>query len=438
MKNYKGKAMVSIFLISMFFIGMYAILSITNHRAFIADGVIWKEYSLKGFANNIILGLLIALLPYELICSKISVWFCELFDDEEKKKVNIWASIILVSINIALGIFGCVVKHRTPYYLESSNRHFQYVMLFFICLCIGIIICSRRIEDKAVRFAIRTVTTVFNGFLVLYISKTMGQTIIFMIAMTGFIIVYDVIMGKKLNWKEVVATSLVGIVGTICGLLARGYHNLEELGALSRMLYSFDKVDCFLGTGYYILFIFIAVSMVAVMIFSIKTMSRVNSVRTGFLTGACALYICTFVYIFLTSFNILPCAEIQLITNRIHIVAFVLIIRCFIIIPIPKKEKIPSFIERVINSKSDEEDEEFDWIAGKIEQIMRRQNTTIEYLCVLDLKIQELINESCEDEKTKMAKLREIEDARTALKEEGVPMNMSELVEKFNKLSQKR
>ena len=426
MMNYKRRALLFILLITILFAGMYAILSIATHKMWIAEiGYIWKKYSLKGLITNLAVGLLVALVPYELIYSKISGY---------KIKPHKLAVVLLV-INVLMGVLGCFVR-RDTFYMESYNRRFQYIMIFFACLCMGIFIVSGKIENLVSRSSIRTIATVLNTFLAFFYSRNIGQAVIFLIAMTAVVIVYDGVIEKKHNLIEILIASLVGISGTVWAVVAS--HNSNPVDAILKMLYSIEKVDIYLGTGWYLLFILMAVTMIAVFVFVIKAMTKVSSVRAGFLMGAAALYVGAFVYVFLSGFDILSPATIEFVINRLYIVSFVLIIRCLVVIDVPKSEKNPSFIERVINSKSDEEDEEFDWIADKIEQLMRKQNTIIEYICVLDLKIEELFNLSCDDEESKKAKLREISDARAQLKAEGVPMNMGELVAKFNKISQKR
>lgn len=434
----KRKSLLLTTLIIVGFATMYTLLSIASRKALLDFGAILGKSRM--LINNLIIGLILAVIPYELIYARITGWFSELFEEKDAEKLHIWASVILIIINVILGVFACVVRHNTPFYMGSTNRKFQYVMLLFICLCIGIIISCRKIENRPVRCIIRSFATALNAFLMIYITRNrnMAQAIIIVFSMTVFILVYDGIICKRLNWKEVVATVLVGITGTVAGLLAKKYYYLVEPDSLEKLLVSFDKVDLYLGFGGYILFIAIAVSMVMVLGFSSKSMANNSPVRSGFLMGAASLFACTFVYIFLTTFDIIPYVETQFITSRVYVVALILILRCFIIIPVPEKEEKTSFIDRVLNSKSeDDDDDDFDWIADKIEYLMKNQNTIIEYVCVLDLKIQELINESCEDEKVKRAKLREIEDARVALKEEGVPMDMNELVAKFNEISEK-
>lgn len=416
---------------------MYVLLSIASRKALLDFGAILGKSNYRMLINNLIIGLILAVIPYELIYARLSGWFSELFEEKNVEKIHIFASAILIIINVILGVFACVVRHNSPFYMGSTNRKFQYVMLLFICLCIGIIISCRKIE-RPVRCIIRSFATALNAFLMLYITRNMAQAIIIVLSMTVFIFVYDGIICKSLNWKEIVATVLVGIAGTVAGLLAKGYHYLVEPDSLEKLLVSIDKVDLYLGFGCFILFIAIAVSMVMVLGFSSKSMANNSPVRSGFLIGAASLFACTFVYIFLTTFDIIPYVETQFITSRVYVVALILILRCFIIIPVPKKEEKTSFIDRVLNSKSeDDDDDDFDWIADKIEHLMKKQNTIIEYICVLDLQIKELINESCEDEKVKRVKLREIEDARIALKEEGFPMDMNELVAKFKELSEK-
>lgn len=436
----KRKSLLLTTLIILLFAGMYVLLSVASRKALLDFGAILGKSNYRMLINNIIIGLILAVVPYELIYARISRWFSELFEEKNVEKIHIFASAILIIINVILGVFACVVRHNTPFYMGSTNRKFQYVMLLFICLCIGIIISCRKIKNRPVRCIIRSFATALNAFLMLYITRNMAQAIIIVLSMTVFILVYDGIICKGLNWKEVVATVLVGIAGTVAGLLAKKYYYLVEPDSLEKMLVSIDKVDLYLGFGCFILFIAIAVSMVMVLGFSSKSMANNSSVRSGFLMGAASLFACSFVYIFLTTFDIIPYVDVetQFITSRVYVVALILILRCFIIIPVPKKEEKTSFIDRVLNSKSeDDDDDDFDWIADKIEHLMKKQNTIIEYICVLDLQIKELINESCEDEKTKREKLSEIENARIALKEEGFPMDMNELVAKFKELSEK-
>lgn len=433
----KRKSLLLITLIIVFFAGMYVLLSIASRKALLDFGAILGKSNYRMLINNLIIGLILAVIPYELIYARISVWFRGLFEEKEAEKVHIWGSV-MISINLLLGVLACVVRHHNPFYMESVNRKFQYVMLLFICLCIGIIISCRKIENRPVRCIIRSFATALNAFLMIYITRNMAHAIIIVLSMTVFILLYDGIICKRLNWKEVVATVLVGTAGTVAGIHAKEYHYLVEPDSLGKMLVSIEKVDLYLGFGCFILFIAIAVSMVMVLGFSSKSMAKKSPVRGGFLMGAASLFACSFVYIFLTTFDILPYVETQFITNRVYVVALVLILRCFIVIQVSEKENNHSFIDRVLNSKSeDDEDDDFDWIANKIEHLMKKQNTIIQYICVIDLQIKELINESCEDEKVKRAKLREIEDTRIALKEEGVPMDMNELVAKFKEISEK-
>lgn len=434
----KRKSLLLTTLIIVGFATMYTLLSIASRKALLDFGAILGKSNYRMVINNLIIGLILAVIPYELIYARITGWFSELFEEKNVEKIHIFASAILIIINVILGAFACVVRHNSPFYMGSTNRKFQYVMLLFICLCIGIIISCRKIENRPLRCIIRSFATAINAFMMLYITRNMAQAIVMVLSMTVFILVYDGIICKGLNWKEVVATILVGIAGTVAGLLAKKYYYLVEPDSLEKLLVSIDKVDLYLGFGCFILFIAIAVSMVMVLGFSSKFMANNSPVRGGFLMGAASLFACSFVYIFLTTFDIIPYVETQFITSRVYVVSLILILRCFIIIPVPEKEEKTSFIDRVLNSKTeDDDDDDFDWIADKIEHLMKKQNTIIEYICVLDLQIKELINESCEDEKVKRVKLREIEDARMALKEEGFPMDMNELVAKFKELSEK-
>lgn len=356
----KRKSLLLITLIIVFFSGMYVLLSIASRKALLDFGAILGKSNYRMLINNLIIGLILAVIPYELIYARITGWFSELFEGKDAEKIHILASVSLTIINVIFAVFACVVRHNSPFYMGSTNRKFQYVMLLFICLCIGIIISCRKIE-RPVRCIIRSFATAINAFLMLYITRNMAQAIVMVLSMTVFILVYDGIICKRLNWKEVVATVLVGTAGTVAGILAKEYHYLVEPDSLGKMLVSIEKVDLYLGFGCFILFIAIAVSMVMVLGFSSKSMAKNSPVRGGFLMGAASLFACSFVYTFLSTYDILPYVETQFITNRVYVVALVLILRCFIVIPVSEKENDHSFIDRVLNSKSeDDEDDDFD------------------------------------------------------------------------------
>ena len=357
----KRKSLLLITLIIVFFASMYALLSIASRKALLDFGAILGKSNYRMLINNIIIGVILAVIPYELIYARISGWFSELVEEKDAEKLHIWASVILIIINIILSVFACVVRHNSPFYMGSTNRKFQYVMLLFICLCIGIIISCRKIGNRPVRCIIRSFATALNAFLMIYITRNMAHAIIIVLSMTVFILLYDGIICKRLNWKEVVATVLVGTAGTVAGILAKEYHYLVEPDSLGKMLVSIEKVDLYLGFGCFILFIAIAVSMVMILGFSSKSMAKNSPVRGGFLMGAASLFACSFVYTFLSIYDILPYVETQFITSRGFVIGFVWIVRCFIIIPVPEKEEKPSFIDRVLNSKSeDDEDDDFD------------------------------------------------------------------------------
>lgn len=432
MKNYKRKALLFCVTLTMLFAGMYAILSVASHRAFIEYGLSWKKYSLQGLVNNLVVGLCIAFLPYEHIYAKVARWFCK--KENSSNKPQTIGSLILLIVNILLGIITCFIRNRQLNYFESSRFYFEYAMLFFICLCVCIVICSKDINNKVIRCSIRSLSVLYNSFLIFFISKTMGQGIIVAVAMSALIVVYDIVLDKKLNWKEVLVTLAVGIGAISVGLLAKDYHNLEKLNALSRNLFSFNKVDMFLGTGYNLLFVFLAVSTVAVLGFAIKVMSRKNTIRTGFLLGATVLYISAFVYIFLSSFEIIPCAEIQLITNRIHIIVYTIIIRCFIIIPAPRHQEI---IKRGHDSDFDSDKKDnMEWVMDQIEDLVNKQTLILNYLIGITIKLEEL---SLDKNNEKYEALKaEIENEKENLKKNNIPMDKQQFYEQLKDVFEKK
>ena len=418
--KYRSKAIILSVLIAILFMGLYELQAFSYYKALIADGM-EVEYGHYRFLNNLITGVLIAFVPYELIFYKTSRWYSDWFGKDKNKKI-FWVSTSLLIVNIVLGVFGCFTRVRSHYSWITPGIHFQYAMFFFACLCTGIIISTKEVENKITKSVIRCLSILFNAFLMYFYSGVMGQGIIALIAFCITAIVYDY-MTNQFSWKETIVTGLVGIAGTTVGLLLKDYHTYEELTQFGKNIFSFNRVDLYMGTGYFILYIFLAVAMVAALVFSIRMMKNVSKIRTGLLIGATALYLCTFVYIFLSMFEIIPCCEIQFITNRIHVVAFVLVLRTFVVIPTPKYEEKPSFVERLI-SQEGEYDEDVDFIMEQIDGLRDRQNLILKYLMSIDNRLERLeLSENSEDyEKLKA----EIEEDRATLEKNNIPLNKKE------------
>lgn len=436
MKNYKNKALLLSALITVCFVSMYAMLTISSRMAFLDVGayLLPLKQTYFNIATYFVIALLIAFLPYELLYIKISRKFSDLYFGKETNK-PLWVSVIFILINVVLGIFGCVVRSKNGFHMNATNVKFQYVILIFMCLCIWINICSCSVDNRIFRIVIRSFANIYNSFLVYFFTRDVGQAIIVMVAITSFIIVYDNVLDKKTNWKEILATIGIGVAAIVSGIFVIGLHNSENLSALSKILLSpFELVDIELGFGYLVLFVLMVVGTAMLLIFSIKAMAKISHIRTGFLIAVTTMYICSFVYSFLAMFEIVPYCEVQIIQNRIHIVIWLLTLRTFIFFPVPTKNKESLFTDRALKDDS-AEDSDIDWIVDKLETVIRKQNLLIEYIAVLDLKVEELFCESCDN---KEEKLKEISETRHRLIENNVPMNIGELAAKLEGIQQKK
>lgn len=433
MKKYIGKALVFCAVITVLFIGLYEILHYSYYKALIADGYIAAEFSNLRLVHNLIVGVLIAFLPYELIFSKIkNNWF----GSENKKKL--WPSIIMLVASAVLGIWGCVVRMRSHYSWGTPTIHFQYLMLFFMSLCVGTLIISASLENRIVKTIIRSFAIVLNAFLMFFFSGFMGQGIIALVAMVVFGIVYDCIT-KKFSWKEAVVTGIVGIGGTAVGLSLKEYYTYKDyIPSFSENIFRFDFADIYMGTPFFLLYIVMSVSLVAILVWAIKMMKETSTVRAGLLLAATVLYICCFVYVFLAQFGILPCAEIQLITNRIFVTAFVLVIRTFIIIPTPKIIENESFVERLLKKEGMEEPDEIDWLMDEVKLLVNNQTLILQYLMVIDHRLNKLeIIEKKDSEEYEALKTQLEEDFET-LKKNEVPLDMETFIKKVKEGYEKR
>lgn len=431
--KYRSKALILVVLLSIFFIVMYELQALSYYKALVADGALDVKFGHQRLFNNLITGFLIAFLPYELLFCKTSRWYRDWYGEENKKK-NFWTSVSFLILNVFLGVLGCFVRAGNDYSWGTPGIHIQYVMLLFVCFSMGIIISTREIENKIIKSVIRCLSIIFNAFLMYYYSGVMGQAIITLIALCATAIVYDY-MTNQFSWKETIVTGLVGIVGTTVGLLLKDYHTYEELTQFGKNIFSFKRVDLYMGTGYFILYIFLAVAMAATLVFAIRMMKNVSKIRTGLLIGATALYMCAFVYIFLSMFGIVPCSEIQMFTNRIHVVALVLVLRTFVVIPTPKYEEKPSFVERLI-SQAGEYDEDVDFIMEQIDGLRDRQNLILKYLMSIDNRLERLeLSENSEDyEKLKA----EIEEDRATLEKNNIPLNKKEFCAQLKEIYDKK
>ena len=431
MKKYIGKALIFCAVITVLFIGLYEILHYSYYKALIADGYIAAEFSNLRLVHNLIVGVLIAFLPYELIISKIkNNWF-----GSENKK-GLWLSIIMLVATVVLGIWGCVERMRSHYSWGTPTIHFQYVMLFFMSLCIGTIIVSASLENRIVKTIIRCIAIILNAFLMFFFSGFMGQGIIALVAMVVFSIVYDCI-AKKFSWKETIVTFIVGIGGTVIGLNLKEYYIYKDyIPSFSENIFRFDFVDIYMGTPFFLLYIVMSVSLVAILVWAIKMMKEISKVRAGLLLAATVLYVCCFVYVFLAQFEILPCAEIQF-TNRIFVAVFVLVLRFFIIIPIPKIEN-ESFVERLLKKEGMEEPDEIDWLMDEVKLLVNNQTLILQYLMVIDHRLNKLEIIEKKDSEEYEALKSQLEEDFESLKKNEVPLDMETFIKKVKEGYEKR
>ena len=433
MKNYVRKALLFSGLISVLYIGMYAVLLCAECNMIEMDGgyVFPAKNIAMSILDKVIIGVLIAFIPYELILSKVSAIFTFVFMKNKKKQV-FYTTIVLVIINFLLGILVSFLRERTPFYLQSANRRFEYLVLFFVCLNIGIIIYSREIQNKALRLIIRNLVNLLNGVIVYAITRTMGQALIVIFSMTVFVVIFDRINDKKFILRDCIVTSVVGIGAVVGGLFAKGYHNLEKVDEYSKIFYNpFERTLQYLGVGYLVLLIIMVLLTAAVLICSVKFMYKKNQVRSGLLLAAVILYICGFMYSILAMTGF-PCSEVNLINNSVHIVVWVLVVRCFVVIPVPKRE------EDALSEEDISEDPEIEFLMDEVHHLLKKQNLILEYLMTIDNRLERLeLSQKAGSEEYEKLKA-EIEDDRETLAKHNIPLNKHEFSARLKEIYDKK